>query len=356
MSYRSIIAALAAGIMLAGCGQESTPTQSNVGPSMATDASHNILGHNSPGPNLYVANDPSGGPYSITVYAKGTSRLLRKISDNVNEPTRLAFDISGNLYVASYPNNTVTVFGSGTDKVLETIRTGIDGPGRPAFDSAGNMYVPNYNSSTVAVYAPGNATPSRTISQNIYGPSVVALDSSDNLYVANAQEEEFGVAVFAAGTGNPVQTITNGVDTPVYLSFDEKGNLWVANGGPHPYDDSVTEYGSGNYSLLNTLNKGIFEPRRLAFDGSQHLVVLNRRTITAFKPGANAPYLTIHKGAPVSADIVVGSDGSVYVATGQQNGKRQGKGVVNVYAPGQVNISRRIKSGIDEPTTLEFGP
>jgi DNA-binding beta-propeller fold protein YncE len=54
-----------------------------------------------------VANDFGD---SVTVYAAGSKRILRKISKHVVAPTALAFDSAGNLYVANAFNNTVTVY------------------------------------------------------------------------------------------------------------------------------------------------------------------------------------------------------------------------------------------------------
>jgi DNA-binding beta-propeller fold protein YncE len=100
------------------------------------------------GAKLYVAN---GGASTVTVYAPDSKKLLRTISQGVVKPTALAFDGSGNLYVAncgSYcggkgSNGTVTVYAPGKAKVLRTISQGVSSPQALAFDGSGNLYVAN---------------------------------------------------------------------------------------------------------------------------------------------------------------------------------------------------------------------
>ncbi|HEV3092006.1 MAG TPA: hypothetical protein VGX91_11270 [Candidatus Cybelea sp.] len=50
---------------------------------------------------------------TVAIYASDGSSPERTITDGVASPTSLAFDRSGNLYVAnaSYPYSTVTVYG-----------------------------------------------------------------------------------------------------------------------------------------------------------------------------------------------------------------------------------------------------
>lgn len=104
----------------------------------------------------------------MTVYAPGTTSVLRAISQGLNNPDSLAFDRSGNLYVANRGGNsgsggdTVTVYAPGSTSVLRTISQGLNGPVALAFDRTGNLYVANY--SNVTVYAPGSTSVLRTIS------------------------------------------------------------------------------------------------------------------------------------------------------------------------------------------------
>jgi DNA-binding beta-propeller fold protein YncE len=87
----------------------------------------------------------------------------------------LAFDGSGNFYVANYFNNTVTVYAPGKTSPLRTISNGIDGPDALAIGRLGYLYVANGAKNTVTEYAPGGTHLVRTISQGVSNPRGLAF-------------------------------------------------------------------------------------------------------------------------------------------------------------------------------------
>ncbi len=103
----------------------------------------------------------------------------------MDNPDALAFDSSGNLYVANVGNDTVEMFAPGSTTASATYSAGLDYPEALAFDSSGNLYVANYGNTTVEMFAPGSTTASATYSAGLDYPDALAIDSSGNLYVAN---------------------------------------------------------------------------------------------------------------------------------------------------------------------------
>ena len=100
------------------------------------------------GSHLYVVND---GANTVTVYNANSDTVLRTISQGLVVPFSLAFDSSGNLYVAN--NRNVTVYGAGTSSLIETISNGIGNPSQLAFDHSGNLFVANLGNPSIG----GNA-------------------------------------------------------------------------------------------------------------------------------------------------------------------------------------------------------
>ena len=181
--------------ILAGCGSQTPIGAPGAMPQMQTNrqivaeakGSQSSSSAEAPAtnPNLYVAND---GASTVTVYAQGSTKVLRNISKGVNAPYALAFDGSGNLYVANSGNNTVTVYAPGKTSLLRTISKGVNDPMALAFDGSGNLYVANYRNNTVTVYAPGKTSPLRRISKGINTPAALAIGGSGYLYVANYRD------------------------------------------------------------------------------------------------------------------------------------------------------------------------
>ena len=96
----------------------------------------------------------------MTVYARGSSSVLRTISEGVNFPYALAFDGSKNL---------------GSGLVLRSISQSVQFPGSLAFDAAGNLYVGNSDNSTITVYASGKKKLKRTISARVSYPHATSF-------------------------------------------------------------------------------------------------------------------------------------------------------------------------------------
>ncbi|HEY1656600.1 MAG TPA: hypothetical protein VGF86_15965 [Candidatus Tumulicola sp.] len=110
-------------------------------------------------------------PSSVTVYPTGSDRAERTISQGIAQASALAFDASGNLYVANKAANTVTVYSPGSDTVLKTLQ-GFDGPDALKFDAHGNLYVANYQGNTVSDVPIGRGK-ARTISDGVNAPKAL---------------------------------------------------------------------------------------------------------------------------------------------------------------------------------------
>ena len=65
-----------------------------------------------------------------------------------------------------------------------------------AFDGSGNLFVANSNGTTVSKFAPGATTASATLT-GLTTPSALAFDGSGNLFVANFNGS--AVSKFRAG-------------------------------------------------------------------------------------------------------------------------------------------------------------
>ncbi|MEO6834487.1 MAG: NHL repeat-containing protein [Candidatus Tumulicola sp.] len=328
--------------------------------------------------NLYVLNS-----YSVTVYAPGSDTVLRTISQGLFYGVDFAFDATGNLYVANsgctgstcspYVPYTLTVYAPGTEKVLRTITAGLNGPVALAFDASGNLYVansPQYGGpSTVTVYAPGSNNVLRTISQGVDFPDALAFDAAGNIYVANTAYSG-DVTVYGPGKTTVRRTITQGIIQPLALALDASGRLYVANCATcvdgRSATDTVTIYARNSKSLQRTITDGIDLPEALAFDGSGNLYAANaacpttfcihnheykHSTVTVYAPGSQSVMRTIRRGLNYAYRLAFDSSGNIYVANHFGN-----SGNVTVYAPGSTDVLRTIWQGIVEPRALAFGP
>ncbi len=252
--------------------------------------------------DLYVANSPSTGA-TITAYAPGSVTPSHTVAGFPGTPHWLSVAPTGELYVAGNEKTgccqitgAVVVY----DRVGKKLRalSGIASfPGAPAFDSEGNAYVPNFADfpGYITVYRPHAAKPFRAIQSGIGFPLALAFDAHGNLYVLdgtfNGSDE---ILVYAPGGDSPERTISMGLSESSAMAFDEAGNLFVANRGTAKVRSSVTVYPPGASAPARTIGIGMRDPIALGFDASGTLYVANvpehgYGNVTAYAPGAAKP-------------------------------------------------------------------
>jgi sugar lactone lactonase YvrE len=169
----------------------------------------NSMGFDSSG-NLWVANFGNSTivEYSQDNMGRGPAipavTITTDRSASLNSPAGLAVDAAGDVWVANDLSNTVVEFSkaslsSGPVVPALTISSdrsrSLSGPYALAFDSSGDLWVANYDNNTVVKYlkgslASGRQVPSVTISADSSGslnsPAGLSFDASGNLWVSLA--------------------------------------------------------------------------------------------------------------------------------------------------------------------------
>ena len=242
-------------------------------PAAAQLSSPNAVALDSKG-NIYIADTGnqrvrmiSGGTIN-TIAGNGTAGYLgdgaAATAAELNSPSGLAFDASGNLYIADTKNNVIrkvtngnisTVAGDNTqppgyggDGGLANVAI-LSGPTAIAFDSAGNMYIADNGNSLIrkvdtnniiTTYVGGTGGTNGT-SGRLNAPNGIWFDASGALYIADSGNQR--VAKFAPsgaftnfagnlvagfkGDGGPATSAE--FSKPVDVTLDAAGNFYVAD-------------------------------------------------------------------------------------------------------------------------------
>ena len=311
--------------------------------------------------NLYVANPARN---QISVYEPGhlTPRQSIFVATGLDDPEAIALDSAGNLYAANTYESTVTVYPPGETKVLRTIIASVVSPSALAFDAAGNLYVANSFGNgggsdargSITVYAPGASQPHLKISKGLYGARyALAFDSAQNLYVASGcPQNAEPIAVYAPGKKIPSRTIGRPGINPCAIALDSQNNLYAAVVG---FPGDVSVFAPGDSDPRYQITQGINYPDGLAFDAAGDLYVANAYggnqmhwgSISVYRSGRQRPFRRIrpltHGDGP--GDPVLGPSGKLYVVSGQK---------ILVFAPGGEKVVRTIRKGLASPTALTF--
>lgn len=174
---------------------------------------------------LYVTRSGSRGErVPVSIYRINSEDELEEFSGDITNPTGIAFDHRGQMFVTSRLDGTVyrvspvkecSVFASDLG-----IATGL------AFNQDGDMFVGDRSGTIFKVNGIGEASPWAE-----HEPSVsayhLAFGPDDALYVAGPTVSSFDAITRFDKFGAP-EVFYRGLGRPQGLAFDNKGNLYVA--------------------------------------------------------------------------------------------------------------------------------
>jgi hypothetical protein len=256
--------------------------------------------------NLYVGNSTTSNEGDVSVYAPKSVNPLRILNGITGVPKGIVADEAGRLFVvAQYRSGccqlegTGEIYAAGGTKPRHSLK-GLSGFAHsPVLDEFGNLYVGNFDvfPGWVSVYGRGRHVPSRLIQEGIGLPAQLAIAPSGDLVVLNGLfSGGYDVVLYPVGQSTPSLTITSGLHASTAVAIDTDGNIYVANGRDRKGRGSITVYRNGQTTLWRTIH-GIPFPAALAFDGSGRLYVANAprkgaSTITVFAAGGSRPVHT----------------------------------------------------------------
>jgi uncharacterized protein (TIGR03437 family) len=170
----------------------------------------------------------------------------------LSNPTGVAIDSSGNIYIADSGNNVVRKVANGTISTFagnnsagagysgdSALATGaqLNNPVGVAVDSAGNVYIADTGNNVIRKVTGGNIA---TVAAGFQHPDGVAVDAAGNIYVADTVgrrivEISNGSYTTIAGNGSFGFSGDDGPGTraalndPMGLALDSSGNVYIAD-------------------------------------------------------------------------------------------------------------------------------
>jgi uncharacterized protein (TIGR03437 family) len=310
-----------------------------------------------------------GGDGVATVPANADGDGSSALTAQLNSPNALAFDASGNLYIADLLDQMVRVINpSGTINAFAGI-LGIAGfkgdtsiatnawlynPAGIAFDAAGNLYIADSNNHRIRKVAAGtgivttvagtgvsgyNGDGILATAAQLYKPTGVLVDPKGNLYIADNENNRVrmvsastGIITTVAGNGNAgyvtdgVGAITTSLWFPYALAMDPAGDLFIADANNARIREVVPNgtiytiaggYGIGfSYDGILATDSTLNQPTSLAIDslGDIFIADSSNNRVRMLKPQSAAtpqpPSVSGIASASAFGDYGVASPGS----------------------------------------------
>jgi outer membrane protein OmpA-like peptidoglycan-associated protein/sugar lactone lactonase YvrE len=281
-------ASLAGGLFVGTASAARTPPQLSI-----------LAGTSNPGP-------PTPGPAT---------------SSDLNSPYGVAVDGAGNVYIADTYNQEiekVTAAGqlsivagtgnNGTPTPGPATRSDLSNPSGVAVDGAGNVYIADTDNNEIekvttagqlAIIAgtgtSGAATPGPATSSDLSSPVGLAIDSTGNVYIADTDNNEIekvttaGQLSVIAGTGTagaatPGPATSSDLNNPNGVAVDGAGNVYIADTGNNEIE-KVTATGplaiiagtgtSGAATPGPATSSDLNNPFGLAVDGAGNVYIVD---------------------------------------------------------------------------------
>jgi len=174
-----------------------------------------------PDGNIYATFSGSRGQkVPVAIYKIDTNYAVKPISSEIMNPTSIAFDRQGQMYVSSRydgavyrvaPNGTMTTYAEGMG-----VATGI------AFDREQSLYVGDRNGTIFKISRDQQVFVFATLELSVSAYHL-AFSPQGDLFVTGPNDR-----VFKIDPSGTVSTFYKGLGRPQGLAFDADGNLYVA--------------------------------------------------------------------------------------------------------------------------------
>ncbi len=226
------------------------------------------------GNNRVVEVPAAGGAQSTLTVSVGGKGL--------NSPFGVAVDGAGDVFIADYYNWRVVEVpaGGGTQT---TVGSGLNYPTGVAVDGAGNVFIADTGNWRV-VEVPAGGGAQTTVGSGLNGPAGVAVDGAGDVFIADEGNNRV-VEVPWTGTGYGAQTtVGSGLNAPVTVAVDGAGDVFIADTN----NSRVVEVPAGG-GAQTTLGSGLYMPYGVALDGAGDVFIAdfgNNRVVEVLRSEA----------------------------------------------------------------------
>jgi streptogramin lyase len=226
---------------------------------------------------------------------------------SLGEPSGVAVDSAGDVFVSDYGNNQVLELPAGSGSQVTLPFTGVSAPYGLAVNTAGDVFVAEHNNRVVELPAGGGSQVTLPFS-GLESPWGVAVDSAGDVFVAEHYNNR--VVELPAGGGSQVTLPFTGLSATTGVAVDSAGDVLVNDYG----HNRVVELLHGG-SQVTLPFSGLSTPTGVAVDSAGDVFVtdyFNNRVLELPRGGSQVtlPFTSLNGADGVAVD----SAGDVFVS------------------------------------------
>lgn len=229
-----------------------------------------------------------------------------------NTPTGIAFDASGNLFVADYFNYKVTKVTPGLAQSTFVTLNGT--PQQIAFDASGNLWSAGSGiAQRIEKVTPAGVITAYPASGSPYG---IAIDAAGNVFYSESNSGN----IKKISTSGVITTFVTGLTQPNGLAFDNAGNLIVADN----LDGAIKKITPAG--VITTIVTSLMGPTNVAFAPNGDLYISCGAANRIFRlpaggvNGDQTQFYRFNVDYDNPAQIAI-YNGNLYVSTGSSSKK-----------------------------------
>jgi sugar lactone lactonase YvrE len=192
-------------------------------------------------------------------------------TNGLSNPTGLAVDRAGNIFIVDTVNNRVVEVPTGGGAQI-TVASGLNGPyGGVAVDQTGDVFIADTRNNQVLEFPAGGGAQITVPANGLSNPFGVAVDAAGDVFIADSSN---GRVVEVPAGGGPQITLGSGLAAPYGVTIDGAGDLFIAD----TYNSRVLElpyFGGGTFGPQVTVGSGLYYPTAVAVDTTGNVFIVN---------------------------------------------------------------------------------
>jgi sugar lactone lactonase YvrE len=243
------------------------------------------------------------------------SPLVTIVSNGLNQPSGLAVDGSGAVFIADRGNNAIKKWDPATGLTTSLGIGGLLNPNNVALDSSKNVYIVDTSHNAVKEWLAASQTVTNLVANNLALPEGLAVDGVGNVYISDSGHN--AIKKWAPDTGLLTSLVSSGTTNPAGVAVDIAGNVYFADGA-----NPVIKKWSVTLGTASSLASIGFNPDYgVAVDGGGNVYFADYADASVFgwSPSRAGLFVVHIGGFSLNLGVAVDAAENVYISELGQN-------------------------------------